>query len=518
MEGTQCSQSGCNCHDFLPFECLLCEEVYCLEHRSRFNHSCVLFDSNPNKEEAEDVPTPEEGFSVKSMFAAVANRFMTTEPASSPKEHHRVQSSSVPANQKTSAKFNNKVNGLDNVAKNANSLKQKSIGDKTRQILIKSKALGNSEVAGADRLYLIVHFVTSPNAKVGNSASSDSGASYFYFNRNLTIAEMINALRKQYPQLVHSVYPSNVNKDTLTLAIINEDSPDWKSWNRNSVLKDTFLNFEEITLFPHDLNEVVSNQSKLQARGRVITMNNPIIVKKEEDEKAKKVKKDFAKGDVVWYHKSSNVPPATASEEAITSEEVSSSATPSTDMEVTSEGGSSSSSATPTPAAVSPEQEEMLLVTVIGVHHDDFPNVYYTIQPVRPIQFINGRNNNTELTMNVFEEKQTDSTHLKHLEPGVDSRIDEMLQNKTRATLENLGEPIPIRVSYGESNYHNVKIGNMATIQQLKQLIRIVIGVPLPDMKLICKGTVLKNDTQLIKSSKIVNGSKIIVMSSGGAK
>lgn len=82
------------------------------------------------------------------------------------------------------------------------------------------------------------------------------------------------------------------------------------------------------------------------------------------------VKKTFAKGDIVWYHRASQLT----------------------------------------------GQEEMLLVTVIGVHHDDYPNVYYTIQPVRPLQFINGRNSNTELTMTLFEEKQTDSAHLLHLD------------------------------------------------------------------------------------------------------
>lgn len=163
----------------------------------------------------------------------------------------------------------------------------------------------------------------------------------------------------------------------------------------------------------------------------------------------------------------------------------------------------------------------MLLVSIIGVHHDDFPNVYYTIQPVRPVQFVNGANNNTVLKMTVFEEKQTDGTHLKALQSGDASGVDKLLDQQTRDTLEKLGDPVPLRLSCGDTQYQNVKIGNMCSIGQLRQLCRIVTGVPVRDMKLICKGTVLKSDTQLIKSSKIVNGSKIIVMTttaSSGAK
>jgi hypothetical protein len=39
--------------------------------------------------------------------------------------------------------------------------------------------------------------------------------------------------------------------------------------------------------------------------------------------------------------------------------------------------------------------------------------------------------------------------------------------------------------------------------------------VPVPDMKLICKGVVLKLNTQLIKDTKISRGAKLLVMSGG---
>eukprot|EP01034_Spumella_vulgaris_P032381 gene32381-39972_t len=112
-------------------------------------------------------------------------------------------------------------------------------------------------------------------------------------------------------------------------------------------------------------------------------------------------------------------------------------------------------------------------------------------------------------------EKQTDGTHLKHLEAGAGNGVDKLLDAQTRATLESNGEPVPIGLPRGDEQFQNVKIDNLCTIGQLRQLVRIVTGVPVKDMKLICKGAVLKTDTQLIKSSKIVNGSKIIVMSGG---
>mmetsp|Transcript_2056 Transcript_2056/g.4420 ORF Transcript_2056/g.4420 Transcript_2056/m.4420 type:complete len:82 (-) Transcript_2056:61-306(-) len=77
-----------------------------------------------------------------------------------------------------------------------------------------------------------------------------------------------------------------------------------------------------------------------------------------------------------------------------------------------------------------------------------------------------------------------------------------------------MGSPVPIKVSFSNKDY-NMSIGSLCSVSQLKALIGAITDVPVPDMKLIVKGTILKSNTQLIKDTKIVNNSKIVVMSSG---
>lgn len=81
-------------------------------------------------------------------------------------------------------------------------------------------------------------------------------------------------------------------------------------------------------------------------------------------------------------------------------------------------------------------------------------------------------------------------------------------------TLCAIGTPVSIKVGFSNRDYE-MRIGSQCTIAQLKLLISAITDVPVPDMKLICKGVVLKINTQLIKDTKISNGSKITVMSSG---
>lgn len=53
----------------------------------------------------------------------------------------------------------------------------------------------------------------------------------------------------------------------------------------------------------------------------------------------------------------------------------------------------------------------VLLVKIIGVHYDDFPNVYYTIAVEKPVLFTGG--SEADLEQMIFEdEKQTDAAHL----------------------------------------------------------------------------------------------------------
>ena len=179
-------------------------------------------------------------------------------------------------------------------------------------------------------------------------------------------------------------------------------------------------------------------------------------------------------------------------------------------------------------------------VSIVGVHHDDFPNVYYTVKINMPI-ILTGAAGCEALVFHT--EKQTDWTHLLPVTESfgkADSKPSSIAgagrgaagaagaaaaERSERAnaakyaaqqlqqTLCALGKPVAFKAGFSNRDYE-LSIGNECTVAQLKLLISAITEVPIPDMKLICKGVVLKDHSQLIKDTKISNGSKVVVMSS----
>lgn len=176
-------------------------------------------------------------------------------------------------------------------------------------------------------------------------------------------------------------------------------------------------------------------------------------------------------------------------------------------------------------------------MSIVGVHHDDFPNVYYTVKLNMPIT-LTGVAGCESLVFHT--EKQTDWTHLLPVSESfgkAGSKADSTAGGRGGAagnaaaerseranaakyaaqqlqqTLCALGRPVVFKAGFSNRDYE-LSIGNECTVAQLKLLISAITEVPIPDMKLICKGVVLKDHGQLIRDTKISNGSKVVVMSS----
>lgn len=168
-------------------------------------------------------------------------------------------------------------------------------------------------------------------------------------------------------------------------------------------------------------------------------------------------------------------------------------------------------------------------MTISGIHLDDFPNVYYSVKLKTPLQSTNVAGFDA-LIFN--HEKQTDATHLlpvSEVPPSKSAsagsagnaaaeRAEREASARTAAlalqqTLAAIGTPVKIKVGFSNRD-HNLTIGSQCTVAQLKMLISAMTDVSVPDMSLICKGAVLKNNNQLIQDTKITNGSKVVVMSS----
>ena len=165
---------------------------------------------------------------------------------------------------------------------------------------------------------------------------------------------------------------------------------------------------------------------------------------------------------------------------------------------------------------------------ITGVHHDDFPNIYYSVRMMQPPRFTTAPGS-TDLLFT--HEKQTDAAHLLVPSAGDKAKSAKhsagtaaadraeregaahLAAQQLQATLADNGKPVAIKVGFSNRDYC-VTIGSLCTVAQLKLLISTITEVAVPDMKLIVKGTVLKNNNQLIKDTKITHNSKVVVMSS----
>ena len=278
------------------------------------------------------------------------------------------------------------------------------------------------------------------------------------------------------------------------------DTPDWRQWERNTPLKDCLSNFEDVAVFAAPIKEVMENQDELA----YVREFGPRVVEEavsmktvEAEDLPPYVPAVFVKEQLAWYHK---VPSEVHRRLSVEQME---------------------------------ETQAMIMVSIVGVHHDDFPNVYYTVRLKNPI-VLTGVAGCEALTFHT--EKQTDHTHLSPVSEGFGkpkaaprgasaagnaaaerserTNAAKYAAQQLQQTLCANGTPVAFKVGFSNRDYE-ISIGSLCTVAQLKLLISAITDVPVPDMKLICKGVVLKINNQQIKDTKIGNNSKVVVMSSG---
>ena len=144
---------------------------------------------------------------------------------------------------------------------------------------------------------------------------------------------------------------------------------------------------------------------------------------------------------------------------------------------------------------------------IAAVHHDDYPNTYYTIT------FENG------------EERQTVASRLQPVDAilshdsGTNSFCFETLK-----PIASLSEPtiisqlattrsISIIVSHVGRSFA-IDIDPELYVRDLKDKIASIISIPSEKLRLLCKGTWLKNEDEMIKCTKVEHGSKVTCMGS----
>jgi len=246
MEGTECNYPDCQIKDFLPFTCDLCGHVYCLDHRSRYAHNCHSQTASPSYSKKRSQRT--EGESVKALFDGVERRF-DSDTSGSNRLHYNIRTTHVDRDSQ-SDNTRDKIDRLDRVS-DSQSGKQKSIADKTKQILFKNRATGNDSIAPEDRFFFEAAFAVSAKNK------------YVFFSKHTTLGEALHYIAQAYPQLAFgtAVRPGDMG---LECHVASRRDIDWI--DRNLPLPQCLDEFSCVNLSPISTSKISEAQSAIQVR------------------------------------------------------------------------------------------------------------------------------------------------------------------------------------------------------------------------------------------------------------
>lgn len=231
--------------------------------------------------------------------------------------HHRVASSSKRDGNELDQKSTEKMNKLKSISNNSNkNEKQRRIGDKTRQLLMKSKAKGSTSVQIADRYYVGVRF-TETNESL-----------CVFFRSTITLGEAMESLAINYPRLA---FNQPIRPQGLSLIIVSKEIN-----NRSELLSNHVQEFEEIdvavlpTAQVSELQKIHGRRSNSSSNSNNNNLSSPapLSASSSSSAAAATLDRDFFKGESVIY----------------TRDDIENKA------------------------------------VVVGVHHDDPPTTYYTIR------------------------------------------------------------------------------------------------------------------------------------------
>jgi hypothetical protein len=395
------------------------------------------------------------------MLMSVTNRFIGSPTPASTHQHHQVHSS-VPQSVENPAFFEANMKKLGDTSTNSASEKNRRISNQTRQMLIKSKAKGNDNCVPENRMYFVVHFESDVAGKAGDMVQSET-VKYLFVSKHATLGEFLFNLKSQFADLILYLHGKSFRSlDDIGLGVQTRDTQDWGLWNRNLPLESVFSDLEEVWIVCVPMDEVILRQ------------------KEEERRHAERVVKSrvFAKLAPVWYYRgavSLLVDEAEARGAGV----------------------------------------ELIAAKILAVHHDDFPNIYYTIEYFNA----DGRG-----------EKQTDGTHLlpRAEQPAddkspakstgaEDSSSNRRAQELQAALLAIPGDRLSLKFSHRNAEIAALELSGQATVGQVRELAALWTGIPAREVKLICRGMVLKDDKLSLQKAKVPASARLMIMGGGSS-
>eukprot|EP01041_Mallomonas_annulata_P002684 gene2683-5280_t len=251
------------------------------------------------------------GQSVMGIFDGILKRFDGS-PESTPKEHIPIKPSSLPMNESIET-AEAKMDNLTNISKETSSLKEKNISKKTKQMLMKTKAVGNPNIPIDDRFYINIYFTLSKH-KIP-----------MYFTSYAIIGEVLEHLARNSTQLA---FVTATRPEHASLCF-QKDSKPWKEWNRRKTISEEMEDFDDVEVITMSTFEITENQMKLEQKLNIedssstqnesststsveINNNESSTTPSDNDNNDSNVNITYKKGDRVMY-----IPSTGESEEAI---------------------------------------------------------------------------------------------------------------------------------------------------------------------------------------------------------
>ena len=504
----------------------------------------------------------------------------------SQREHHNIRTTAADhKNFGISGLTMHRIGALQSQASDTErATKQRKISNKTKEMLIKSKAIGNPSVSMEDRIYLAVHLTASLDILEQQTNASKANISnhqtvYLYFPRRLSVGECLQNIRVNYGQLIERSASfrsdrslNHLRQDDISLAMCTLDTPDWKLWDRNTPIGLCLSAYEEVLVFAVPLQDAVRAQNEVhrrrtaaieQSRPQAKHQSHQLYQHQHHHQHQHQHQQQHSPGGMFHQPSPPRYPPQQShGKPPVSSHQGAPQASAGADAGPLLAPLAIAKTATYTkgqqawyhriPKAdleqmhmtsvpILEKQLPMVLVRIVGVHHDDFPNIYYTIQQAEPLQTTDVAG---AAEVGFVHEKQTDNYHLfpfarslaeatasgAGASAGVGggkvidgtaaaaSAKSSSPASSARAVMDMMdamaaqGRPLTIRASHGKHDGGSITIGDGCTVGQLKALLGAIFNIPVPSLKVICRGSTLSVDQLLIRDSKIVNGSKLVVM------
>lgn len=381
--------------------------------------------------------------SFKSKMEEINRRHDNMSDLGTQRLHHRVASSTKRDGNELDQKSTEKMNRLKSISDSSNkNEKQRRIGDKTRQLLMKSKAKGSTSVQIADRYYVGIRFTESNESL------------HVFFRSTISLGEALESLAVTYPRLA---FKQPIRPNGLSLVIVGREIN-----NRSELLSRSVDEFEEIdvavlpTAQVSDLQKTHGNSNSSNSSGSSAhsIASSPAP---SSSVVAPSLDRDFFKGESVIY---------------------------------TRDGSDSHA-------------------VIVGVHHDDPPNTYYTIRMRDTGQERQTVSKRLKIDPEAPPMEAPSQTPVKSAPSSSGSSDNNSGNNGTGPSLPGC---VSFRIAMGSQLGAMNNIPMKTTVAELKTMIENKTNIPSNTQKLACKGKILK-DHQMLNETNLRDGSRITLIS-----